>query len=420
MRRWTGGRADRRTVLAALVVVVAGCSTLPVLEVGEVEFTAPPGSLAPNLAADGDRVILTWLEPTDAGHALRAAVQEHDEWRVAGTIVENDSLFVNWADIPSLLILPDGQWLAHWLQKIAAPTYAYHVHLARSADAGATWDGPVAPHGDLSPTEHGFVGMVPWNDGAALVWLDGRKTARAPAGETAGGEQSIGEMTLRFTTLDGAGLPAPDVEIDGRVCDCCQTDLARSADGLIAVFRDRSPEEIRDIAVSRYEAGAWTPSRTVAADGWHYPGCPVNGPAIVAWSDTAAVAWYTAANDTVKVQLAWSTDGGQTFGAPVRINDGRPVGRVDVARMNGGAVVVSWIEEVQIDDESGERVTEGEIRLRVVSAEGRTGPAYTVARTAASRAAGFPRLARTAANLVVAWTAPGPNGGVRVASVLQR
>lgn len=185
MHRWL----LRGLPLSALVAVAAaGCSgTGDRYVVGDVEFSAPAGSKAHNLHATADgRVVLTWHEPTSGGgSALKLAVRETGgSWSEPRTVVQGDSFFVNWADFPSLVELPNGQWLVHWLQRTAPRSYAYHVQLAISGDQGVTWSKPFSPHRDVSPTEHGFVTMVPWQDGAAMVWLDGRAMA---GGGTASG-----------------------------------------------------------------------------------------------------------------------------------------------------------------------------------------------------------------------------------------
>ena len=68
----------------------------------------------------------------------------------------------------------------------------------------------------------------------------------------------------------------PEERVDGRVCDCCQTALVRTPRGLLTAFRDRSEDEVRDIAVARFENGTWSASQVVAPDGWKIDGCPVN------------------------------------------------------------------------------------------------------------------------------------------------
>ena len=393
-------------VTALAAITAAGCAGAGDQYVaGSVEFSAPAGSRAHNLHASADgRVVLTWHEPlADRGSALKLAVRDTGgQWSKPRTVVQGNSFFVNWADFPSFVELANGQWMVHWLQKTAPTSYAYHVKLAISGDQGATWSKPFSPHRDVSPTEHGFVSMVPWQDGAALVWLDGRQMK---GGEGSDHEMGQGAMTIRFTTLDGAGKVGEETLLDARTCECCQTALARTANGLVAAYRDRSETELRNIAITRLTGGAWSEPEPVHDDGWHYPGCPVNGPSLSAAGDTVAIAWFTAPNEQRQVSVAFSTDGGATWGAPIQVDDGRPVGRVDIEMLGDGSVLVSWLEE---------REPGAEILARRVQRSGRMGKPLVVTRTSGERASGFPRMVRVGGDVVFAWTEPG-DGGVKVA-----
>ena len=106
-----------------------------------------------------------------------------------------------------------------------------------------------------------------------LVWLDGRAFAGAPPAM---------ETALYSRAIGAEGPIGPEVAVDVRVCDCCQTDVATTEDGPVLVYRDRSPEEIRDIRVARLEDGRWTPGPLVHEDGWETGACPINGPAVAA------------------------------------------------------------------------------------------------------------------------------------------
>jgi hypothetical protein len=396
----------------ALISALAGCVACagerPKLAVGDIEFRGPPGSGEANLYSGGDgRAILTWFEPAGGdAYALRVAVRQSGEWSSPRTIGESDRFFVNWADFPSLVELTDGRWLVHWPERVGETTYAYHVRLGISDD-GYAWSPLAAPHRDASATEHGFVSMVPQaTGGAALIWLDGRQMASTGAVEH--GELDPGEMSLRATTLGADGVFGPDVLLDGRTCECCQTALAVTSSGMVAAYRDRSEREIRNIAVVREIGGSWTEPLHVADDDWMYPGCPVNGPQIAAAGDTVVVAWFTAPQDEARVRVAFSFDGGAMFGPAIRVDDGDPLGRVDVEWLGSGVAVVSWLERAGAG---------AEIKLRRVRPHGAPGRAWTVAETSGARGSGFPRMARVGDALLVAWTEVGANGGVRVAEV---
>jgi hypothetical protein len=85
--------------------------------------------------------------------------------------------------------------------------------------------------------------------------------------------------------------------------------------------------------------------RPLAHDGWEVNGCPVNGPAVAAAGPQVAAAWFTAANETSRVNVAFSADSGATFGPPIVVDDGRPLGRVDVVLLDQGRALVSWLEQ---------------------------------------------------------------------------
>jgi len=182
--------------------------------------------------------------------------------------------------------------------------------------------------------------------------------------------------------------------VDDIVCDCCQTDVAVSSDGPIAIYRNRTPDEIRDIYVTRHVDGEWIPGTAIADDGWEIDGCPVNGPAIDADGKLVAVAWFSAANDSPVVRVALSTNGGKSFKEPVEIASRRTSGHVGVAIVDPSSAVVSWVE-------SDKRGTNA-INIRSVTAAGTLGPAQTVGRTGLLHI--YPQLLRRDDSLYVAWT----------------
>jgi len=363
---------------------------------------AAPGSAEPNLATGTDgRVYLSWIEPAgDSMHALRFATLEGDRWSAPRTIVSRADLFVNWADFPSIVALSGQRLAAHWLQRSGDAKYAYEVRVAQSSDAGQTWSEPLVPHRDGTATEHGFVSLFPFRDSLGAIWLDGRNFARAAKGESA-------DMMLLMTAIAPAGTAGAERVLDERVCDCCQTSLALAASGPIVVYRDRLAGEIRDISVVRWTDTAWSRATVVHADDWKIDACPVNGPAIAASGDRVAVAWFTAARDSARVYVATSANSGVSFGEPVRVDDGNPVGRVDVELDDRGGALISWMEFT-----AGQQA---DVRVRRIDPEGQRGASTVVARTSGARASGFPRMASRANEVLFAWTEAGSPSRIRVA-----
>ena len=388
------------TFSAGLVSVVSiglfACA-VPEAEISIVDIDTPTGPISaqPHLSSTDDgRVVLSWLDHEDDLVSLRFATLGESDWQATVTVARGSDWFVNWADFPSVVPIEDELWAAHWLVKREGGTYAYDVAISLSHDEGASWSAPVTPHSDNTRTEHGFVSLFTSESGVGAIWLDGRNMAE-DAGHSDGTHSEGGAMTLRSAVITATGVLAKEVEVDGRVCDCCQTDAITGPGGPIIVYRDRSENEIRDIYSARFDT-QWQSPQLIASDGWEIAGCPVNGPAVDAIGKDVVVAWFTAADNTAIVRFARSRDGGKSFETPVEIDRDDNVGRVDVVLMPDGSGYVSWLRN------ANEKTAL--ISLRSVSASGKTGPVQTIGKTGTSRAAGFPQLIRSGDGLVAAWT----------------
>jgi hypothetical protein len=260
----------------------------------------------------------------------------------------------------------------------------------------------VTPHHDGTKTEHGFASLYQMpGAGLGLVWLDGRQMK---AGDHEG--MAAGPMSMRAAVFNREGTQAAEMLVDDRVCECCPTAAAVTSSGPIVAFRDRTTDEIRDIYVSRLVNGKWTEPVAVHDDNWKIAACPVNGPALSANGRDVAIAWFTGVGDQGHVYAAFSSDAGETFGAPIRIDDVGAVGRVDVELLADGSAAVTWIEFA--DQRS-------QFRIRRIERSGAKSSSSTVAGIAASRASGYPRLARRRNELLFAWTEPGDRPQVRTA-----
>jgi hypothetical protein len=366
-------------------------------------------SREPELSATQDgRIILSWVEKIGPKrYALRSSTRNENGWSEARSVAEGDNWFVNWADFPSVIMLQDGSLAAHWLVKSGSGTYAYNVNIARSEDGGKTWSKPIVPHRDNTQTEHGFVSLIPLPDSRlGAVWLDGRnmKDMKHDGDEHAPASES---MTLRYAAIDRDGKLSDEAQLDERVCECCQTSGALTSEGPIAVYRDRSQTEVRDIYSVKQVNGSWGTPQTVHADAWEIHGCPVNGPAVAADARRVVVAWFTGAGDTPHVKVAFSEDAAVTFGVPIEIDDGEASGRVDVLLLPDGSALVCWM--------SG-NAEGGAIKVRRVRSGGALGPPAVIAKTDISRSSGFPRMARLGDEVYFAWTEFGKPSRVRMAT----
>ncbi|MGI9262248.1 MAG: sialidase family protein, partial [Woeseiaceae bacterium] len=258
--------------------------------------------------------------------------------------------------------------------------------------SGASWSESFVPHNDGTATEHGFVSLFPDSNGVGALWLDGRKMVNE-YDET---DVRTSGMTLRAGTFGQDTLPVRESLVDDLVCDCCQTDIALTADGPIAIYRNRSTDEVRDIYVSRREFGEWQPGIAVGHDGWEIDACPVNGPVIRASGERVAAVWFTGANDIPVVKAAWSDDAGRTFSDPVTVDSDRPLGHVGATLLPGGDLAISWLRS---DSAGG-----GNLFLRRISPRGEMGEAVAVELAADVFAFSVPQVAVRNAELILAWT----------------
>ena len=370
-------------------------------------LVAPVGDHArePSLSTLPDgRIVMSW---TEGNNAVRMALFDGTYWTEARTIHQSETLFVNWADFPSVVGLSDGTLAAHWLELNGPGSYQYDVKIAFSFDEGLNWTTPIIPHDDRSKREHGFVSLIP-DDSAGLtaLWLDGRAYDNQAADDS-----YENAMQVRARRIAPDGSMGPESLLDPRACTCCQTSAVRNEAGnIIAVYRDRTAEEIRDISVVRLVEEEWTDPETIYGDGWEIAGCPVNGPAIDALGTYAVVVWFTGANGEAKARIAFSRDGGASFEDPLQLDLGTPAGRVDVLQMGDGKALALWLEYAN----GGEAI----VVCQVSPESGCTSPqALHINRGRES--VGFPRITRSAAGVVVAWTgsAQGNLAGTTVVGV---
>jgi len=370
------------------------------LRVLPIDSPAAPNSAQPQLSVSARGVLLSWIERQGARATLKFSERTPNGWSAARVVASGDNWFVNWADVPSVLRLADGTLAAHWLQKSGPSTYAYDVRLSVSKDGGLTWSQSFLPHSDGTQTEHGFASLFAMTGGLGLVWLDGRAMHSGTHDTAASNAESA--MTLRFGAFDWSWKQTTDTAVDLRVCECCPTAAAVTADGPIVAFRNRTEQEIRDIYVSRLEQGKWSEPQPIANDGWHITGCPVNGPMLAASGRTVVVVWFTGKENQNRAFAAFSQDAGRTFGAPIRLDDNGTLGRVDVDLLDDGSALASWIEY---------SASAALFRVRRVDASGARSGAVTVAPMASSRSSGFPRIARHGNELVMAWVESAPLAG---------
>jgi hypothetical protein len=326
---------------------------------------------------------------------------------------------VNWADFPFLSV-NDAGMAAHWLKKSSHGTYDYDIVATFYDSATRNWSKPAVIHKDGVSAEHGFVSMLPMDQGRTFIsWLDGRNTKKDQSQSDAHSHASshsslstadhdMGGMTLRGGIFSNTGETLEEWELDNLVCDCCQTSSTMTSSGPVVVYRNRTTNEIRDTYITRMVDGRWSAPKTVHNDDWQVAGCPVNGPSIASKGGMTAVAWFTAKGDKPKVSLVTSTNDGESFSDPVLVAENNTSGRVSVAILASGDIAISWLE------------TDGaaaKLKLARYDQQGALQESLTIADTKSSRRSGFPIIVSQEDVVYVTWTDISAEPQVKVAKI---
>jgi hypothetical protein len=384
------------TLLAFSGLYLASCTSTPPppVAVQDISFPGGEGTSLPSLSSDGTQLLLSWVAtPTDSTAQFQfARLGEDGTWSSPEQIAEGANWFVNWADYPAL-VQNKGSLLAYHLQKSSLGKYSYDVLLHALPKGGQIWRPGLPLHQDSTLTEHGFVSAAAYTDSTFLVsWLDGRNTG---GGGHEGHDGHSGAMSIRTAEVTLQGQVLWDSQLDAKTCDCCQTSTAITSQGAVVVYRNRSDQEIRDIAITRLVDGNWTEPSIIHADNWEISGCPVNGPRVVAQGNTLLVGWFTAAKGEAKVNYSFSSDAGATFGTPITVEGQGIIGRVEVALLDEKTGIAAWMET----NPKGTFL----MAARIESG-GKMGKRWEVGAMDSGRKSGFPQLEVLGDLVYFAWT----------------
>ncbi|MDP3070576.1 MAG: hypothetical protein Q8N18_09820 [Opitutaceae bacterium] len=407
-----------------LLLALAGAAApLPRLCAADTPFVrdlaspAPADSQGSNLAAAPDGTLhLTYTapSPTAGERALFLATLAPGAaaWSAPRLVVSSPLLMENWADFASLCVGTDGALIAQWFLRIPGSTamHGYNGWFARSTDGGASWTKPAALGEE-------FVALAPLSGGRTLaVWL--ARVGAAHAGH--GGHGASGKrdpaspaapamkLLARLLAPDGSSLG--DWTVDPDVCTCCQNTVAvLPGDRVFVSYRGHTPDEVRDnkYAVFNSAAGTWSQPATLRDDAWKIAACPVNGPAADARGSALAVAWFTAAEGQPRVFARYAAAGDKSLQPPLRLDLGRPLGRLETVVLDDHSALFLWLEIATAEKAAG-------LYARRLGPDGTLSAARLVADTVQARASGFPRAAqRPTGRVVVSFTQAGTPNQVR-------
>lgn len=370
------------------VVVAFAVTALPLfgqaLKLEAIPSPSGAASLQANWTAAPDgSSILSWVEKGGNADSLKFAIRKGGAWGPVRTVAAGRHFFHHPAELPEVVALPGGSLMAHWVEMPKADSEAEFLMVSASTD-GTRWSAPMVGHKDRSMVQHGLGSMVASGPAeASMIWLQALKGEDGP----------VNLMRTVLTVEAGNPKIAKEETLDPDVCACCPTSVIRTAKGLLIAYRDHTAGEIRDIATTRFENNAWTPSKIISPDQWKINACPINAATASSKGAAVAVAWYTAAGEKPRAELALSADNGATFGKAIVVSTGASYGYTSVASDDAGGAYISWLER------GGNAAR---VLVRHVAANGTPGPVLQVAQ-GDKEALGYPRLGRSGAETWIAW-----------------
>lgn len=374
-------------VTASLFIGRLGSQTSPGAALSPLPNPAQLGSRLPFLTAlPSGEIAMSWVEAKDGSpRQFLLATFKDGQWSKSQSIATDERLMLNWADFPSISA-SGSRIAAHWLERAKPGDGSYHLKIALNASIATKWETVFEAPAQTLDGYTGFLSFANFGNRWFATYLHNK-----PSG-----------TSLRMAQINQDGQLLKEEVLDEDVCSCCQTSAAVTEDGPILVYRDHEQGQIRDISVIRHEKGTWTKPTPLHRDGWEINACPVNGPSIAARGKFVAVAWYTAAQGNPRVLLATSNDSGRSFSPPVRVDGGKPLGRVSIALSDSTVeadrfAAVTWLE--RLDQLSAS------VQVRALLGSSRLSQALEVGNVSSGRLSGFPRIAIAGDTLLLAWTA---------------
>lgn len=164
------------------------------------------------------------------------------------------------------------------------------------------------------------------------------------------GKKEPGTFVARST--DHGRTITKNFKLDDNTCVCCRTSIATSHDGTVYVaWRKIFDGNVRETVVSRSTDGGETflAPVVVGNDRWVYPACPHRPASLgVDRQGRLYVVWYTeGADETPAIYLAYSDDQGRSFSEKKQLNRSKGTfpDHPQMAVDPEGRVIVIWEEQ---------------------------------------------------------------------------
>ncbi|MGV2288898.1 sialidase family protein [Trinickia sp. YCB016] len=311
---------------------------------------AAKAPLATGAAFDAHhRLWAAWVE----GQHVVVAHSDDKGRTLSAPVVVNampEPIYTNSENRPKVAASPDARTIyVTWSMPLDAP-YTGMVRFSRSTDGGATWSAPVTVHGDRQPITHRFDALIVDPKGRVFVaWIDKRDLVAAKKA----GRGYDGAAVYYAVSSDGGQTFAPERKVADQTCECCQIALAIDAEGRVeALWRNVFTGQIRDHALAVLPADANEPVTPVRAtfSNWHVEACPHQGPVLAITPDGVRhMVWFGVVDDKPDVYYSRLDRDGKPLDKPWPIGSGAETAEAPNAMAShatliaeGGKLWLAW------------------------------------------------------------------------------
>ncbi|MDP9131879.1 MAG: exo-alpha-sialidase [Nitrospirota bacterium] len=257
--------------------------------------------------------------------------EEVPYWRqeAPALVVHENEVFVTWG-------------LTH-SQATPQQPLATELRLSRSTDRGQSFQPSLLVNDDPGVIQHTFDALHRDSDGRLhLSWIDGREGKKEPG-------------TYVARSMDRGVSVMKNLKLDEGTCVCCRTAITSGPDGMVYVaWRKIFEGNIRETVVARSidHGDTFEAPVIVGHDQWVFPACP-HRPASMAVDRQGRlyVVWYTEGTDEIPaVYIAASNDRGKTFSQKRKLNMAKATfpDHPQVAVDPDGRIVVVWEEQAPV------------------------------------------------------------------------
>lgn len=220
---------------------------------------------------------------------------------------------------------------------------ATELRLSRSNDRGRTFEPSIVVNDDVGVIQHTFDALHRDSDGRLhLSWIDGRDGRKEPD-------------TYVARSLDRGHSVTKNMKVDEGTCVCCRTAITSGPDGMVYVawrkiFEGNARETV--VARSTDHGDTFEGPVIVGHDQWVFQACPHRPASMgVDRQGRLYVVWYTEGTDEIPaVYIAYSDDRGKSFSKKRQLNVAKNTfpDHPQIAVDSEGRIVVLWEEQAPV------------------------------------------------------------------------